>query len=75
MMQITVKLMGTLKPKQPSTPLELPAGATIEQVMEQLDVATNAVQVTTVNGQLIHDRRHALQDGDELTLLPPVGGG
>lgn len=27
------------------------------------------------NGRVVSDRREPLQDGDELALLPPVGGG
>ena len=30
--------------------------------------------VFTVNGNLVRDRHHTLSEGDELTLLPPVGG-
>lgn len=75
-MMIHVKLMGMLKPKTPPAGvLELPDGTTIEQVLELLQIPSQAVNVFTVNGSLERDKERSLASGDELTLLPPVGGG
>ena len=75
-MQIRVKLMGLLKDKTPADgALDLPAGAAIEDALKALEINLDGVQVFTVNGQLVRDKRHALAAGDELTVLPPVGGG
>lgn len=75
-MQIQLKLMGMLKAKTPPDgSLALSEGGTIEDVLQDLGIAADAVHVFTVNGSLVRDRAHVLSDGDELTLLPPVGGG
>jgi sulfur carrier protein ThiS len=75
-MRIQVHLMGMLKSKEPvGNELELPDGATIEQALVALDVPAASVQIFTVNGQLIRDRTHSLHDKDNLSILPPVGGG
>lgn len=75
MMRINVKLMGTLKSRGTDAPLELPDGSTILDLLQQLQLPPESVQTCTVNGKFEHDRQRRLQDGDELTLLPPVGGG
>ena len=75
MIEIELKLMGTLKSRFREGRLELPDDATIADALEGLEVPPKAVQTCTVNGKFVHDRSHPLADGDELTLLPPVGGG
>ena len=68
--------MGMLKGKTPEDDtMEVPDGATILQVLEALEIPPDSVQVFTVNGQLERDRGRKLSPGDELTVLPPVGGG
>jgi sulfur carrier protein ThiS len=75
-MMIQVHLMGMLKSKNPdNNALELTDGATIEQALIALDIPIDSVQVFTVNGQLIRDRTYPLSADDELSVLPPVGGG
>ncbi len=75
MIEIELKLMGTLKSRFREGRLELPEGTTIADVLEHLEVPSKVVQTCTVNGKFVHNRSHRLADGDELTLLPPVGGG
>ncbi len=68
--------MGMLKDKTPKGgKLTLPEGATIEEALQALDIPVDSVQVFTVNGQLERDRARALSPQDELSILPPVGGG
>ena len=75
-MQIKITLMGMLKDKTPAgDELELPDAATIEDALRALDISVETVQVFTVNGQLERDRSRELAANDELTVLPPVGGG
>jgi sulfur carrier protein ThiS len=75
-MQIRVKLMGMLKSKAPPDErLELPDGATIADALSKLDIEASSVQAFTINGALIRDRNRTLAEGDELSVLPPVGGG
>ncbi len=68
--------MGILKEKTPdSGTLELRDSATITDALNALEILVEGVHVFTVNGQLVRDKRHELTSGDELTVLPPVGGG
>ncbi len=75
-MIVRVKLMGVLKAKTPAGgQLELADGASIEDVLRMLDVPVASVQVFTVNGSLERDHKRVLSDGDDLSVLPPAGGG
>ena len=75
-MLVHLKLMGTLKTKTPpGGTLELPDNATIASVLQALDIRAESVQVFTVNGQLERNRDRVLGPNDELSVLPPVGGG
>ena len=75
-MKINLKLMGMLKDKCPADGvLQLADGATIEDALNALQIPVDSVQVFTVNGQLERDSSRAMNEGDELTVLPPVGGG
>lgn len=75
-MIVRVKLMGTLKAKSPpGGTLELAAGATIADALQALNIAADSVQVFTVNGSLERNRDRVLGANDELSILPPVGGG
>jgi len=75
-MQIRVKLMGTLKARTPpGGTLEVPDGATIDDVLRALSIESPALRVFTVNGQFERDRNRVLAADDELTAVPPVGGG
>ncbi|MFP6666857.1 MAG: MoaD/ThiS family protein [Pirellulales bacterium] len=75
-MRISIKLMGMLRDKTPgSGAIELSEGATIKDALLALDIGAAGVQVFTVNGQLHRDASAALADGDELSVIPPVGGG
>jgi molybdopterin converting factor small subunit len=49
--------------------------ATVEEVLQVLNIASDQVQAIAVNGRLEVDRKHPLVSDDELTILPPVTGG
>ena len=58
---------------------ELPAGATVDDLLRALhaefpDLAGSGRVSIAVNAEYV-DRRHALADGDEVALSPPVSGG
>ena len=75
-MQISLKLMGILKDKVPASgKMELAEGATIDDALRALDISTETVQVITINGSIERDRQRQLAEGDELLVIPPVGGG
>ena len=75
-MKIRLKLMGTLKGSTPpGGALEVADGATIGDVLHALGITSPAIRVFTVNGQFERDRSRVLAANDELTAIPPVGGG
>jgi sulfur carrier protein ThiS len=75
-MRIRLKLMGMLKARTPEGGvLEVADGATIDDVLHALEIAPQRLRVFTVNGQFERDRSRALAPNDELTVIPPVGGG
>ena len=75
-MRIRLKLMGMLKARTPEGGvIEIAEGATVGDVLHALGLAPQATHVVTVNGQVERDRRRALAPNDELTIIPPVGGG
>lgn len=75
-MKLKIKLMGMLKVHTPDNgELELAANSTIDDVLEALAVDAETIQAFSVNGSIDRDRSRELFDGDELTILPPVGGG
>lgn len=79
-MQVHVKLFATLRSYRPgleigeSFPLELPAGATVGRLIQDLDLPEQEVKVVFVNGRS-QPQAYALADGDEVGIFPPVGGG
>ena len=75
-MRIRLKLMGMLKARTPpGGAIEMADGATIDDVLRTLDIAPQTVRVFTVNGEFERDRSRALAPDDELSAIPPVGGG
>lgn len=75
-MRIRLKLMGMLKAKTPpGGAIEVADGATIDDVLRALDIAPRTVRVFTVNGEFERDTRRVLASDDELSAIPPVGGG
>jgi len=75
-MQICVTLMGSLKVNSPEgNKIELPDGSTIDDLLAALNVDPAFVATVMVNGKPQKDRTRVIVADDELTLLPPVGGG
>jgi molybdopterin converting factor small subunit len=73
---VQIKLMGMLKDKGPAGgELKLADDATIKDSLVAMEIPVESVHVFTVNGTLERDKMRVLSDGDELTVLPPVGGG
>jgi molybdopterin converting factor small subunit len=76
MIQVRVKLMGMFKEKTPAGgTLELADGATVATALDRLEIPSQSVQLVTLNGQLVRDLNRPIATDDELTILPPVGGG
>jgi len=75
-MQVRVNLMGSLKVKAPANNVvELSEGATIDDLLQALDIDPASLQTVMVNSKPEKDRGRVIASGDEFTLLPPVAGG
>lgn len=76
-MEIQVTLHGIMRDYLPreakgKTTLELPTGATIEDVLAALKIER------TINGAVNGEQvevTHGLQEGDEVQIFRPIGGG
>jgi molybdopterin converting factor small subunit len=80
MITVHVKLFATLRRHRPDLgigeafPVELPPGATVGDLIRQLDLPDDQVKIVFVNA-LFREADHVLADGDEIGIFPPVGGG
>ena len=78
-MQIRIKAMGALRSKLPAgsqgNTWDLESGATVATALEKLGLSTGQVHLVMVNGEMDHDKNRQLNEGDEVTLFPPVAGG
>ncbi len=75
-MIVRVKLTGGLREKAPyGNQLQLTEGASIDDVLSKLDIAPPQVQIVLLDGKPQPNRSTAIQDGQEVTILAPVGGG
>jgi thiamine biosynthesis protein ThiS len=76
--KLTVHLFGDLRrhlPKgQDPVLMELPEGSTAMTVLQELGIHPGEVWVVRANKQVIPEEQ-PLQDGDELEVFEPVGGG
>ena len=80
-MQVKILPFGVLKDWLASTTLDLPEGATVARLLDQLSstgpripASTWASIAVSVNAEYARPA-HVLRDGDEVGLLPPVSGG
>lgn len=79
-MRVRVKLFATLPKLVPGTTagvsfdVELPAGATVGDLVSQLELPADEVRMVFVNGRA-RLAEWALNQGDEVGIFPPVGGG
>lgn len=79
-MKVEVRLFATLQPYLPAgadgdgISLDLPAGATVRDVVESLKIPADLACLTVVNGRDA-DLDQVLAPGDELAMFPPLAGG
>ncbi len=79
-MEVRVKLFATLRDRFPelgigeAMKVEMPKGATVGDLVSKLGLPPEEVKLVYVNGRL-RGWDHALSDGDEVGIFPPVGGG
>jgi MoaE-MoaD fusion protein len=76
-MRVRVRLFAGLRERAGTgeNEMELPEGARTRDVWELLELGPEPAGLAyAVNRQYV-DRDHALSDGDELAIIPPVSGG
>ena len=79
-MIVHVRLFATLRRQYPNLgvgeamPVELPDGATVEQLVKHLRLPAAEIKVIFVNS-VTQQRGHVLDDGDQVGVFPAVGGG
>lgn len=80
MITVRVKLFATLRRHYPDLgigeemPVELPDGATLGDLIAQLQLPDEEVKVIFVDG-IVRKKGYCLDDGAEVGIFPPVGGG
>jgi molybdopterin converting factor small subunit len=79
-MRVRVKLYATLSRFSngglPGTPfeVELPQGASLQELGNQLKIPPEEIRIAFVNG-IIQPMEWILAPGDEVGIFPPIGGG
>ena len=79
-MKVAIHLTATLRAYLPpgtrgdSVVLDLPAGTTVDQVVDSLRIPSEQERLTVVNGQDATPGQR-LAEGDVLSLFPPLAGG
>ncbi len=81
-MKVEVRLYGALRRYRPSgvpTPqlsfvLDLPPGATVDDLSRQLGILDGFVSAAAVNDEAVESSA-VLRDGDRVGLFPPSAGG
>lgn len=77
-MRISVHLHGILRDRLPSAAkgritLELPDAATVGDLLLTLGIERRVI--VSINGRAHIPKEHVLQDGDQVVIYTPVGGG
>ena len=74
-MKVKIKLFASLREYGPEEQIiELPDNATIEDVINLLNLPKKIPLLRIVNGEH-RPPKHHLKEGDDLALFPPIAGG
>ena len=79
-MIVKVKLFATLRKYLPdlelgsSTEVQVDPDTTIEQLYKNLGIPIEEIKLAYVNG-IYREPEYILNDGDEIGIFPPIGGG
>ncbi len=77
---VSVKLFATLRRHYPdlgigeAMPVEIEDGATVQDLLQKLELPEDQVKIVFVNG-IVRETDCELEEGDDLGIFPPVGGG
>ncbi len=77
-MKVTVELQAYLEQYSPdgqaAFEYTLPEGATVQTLVRQLSIPEEMASVIVLNARSVYFE-DALQDGDRVTMIPPLAGG
>jgi molybdopterin converting factor small subunit len=77
---VHVRLYATLRRLRPglelgeALPVELESGSTVGSLLQAMTLPEDEIKIVFVNN-LVREQDHVLEDGDQLGIFPPVGGG
>ncbi|MCS7286980.1 MAG: MoaD/ThiS family protein [Anaerolineae bacterium] len=54
--------------------VEVEGGISVEEILAKLEIPSPLVGVVLVNGKQV-DKSHVIREGDEVKLIPLIGGG
>jgi len=77
-MQITVRLFAIAADANTEEPLALADGATVADALAGLDIGGGEAYLTLINETsvpMVERAARVLNDGDMLTVFPPIKGG
>ncbi len=80
MPKIDVRLFASLRRYAPdlapgeALSLEVPAGTTVREVLERLGIPRHEVKTIFVDYRAVTEQ-YAVQEGDRVSVFPPVAGG
>ena len=80
-MRIELRLFASLRKKLPvdsprgKCELDLPEGSTLSDLLQQMDIPRASAQMVLFNGEQDRDFERRLQEGDVVSIFPPVAGG
>lgn len=74
-MKIEIRLFATFRQgREKKQFLEFEENTTVEDVLKKLDIGKDEVAILLINGRDGSVERK-LEDGDVISMFPPVGGG
>ena len=74
-MKIEMRLFATLREnRQKVISMEVPEGTDAATLIKTLNIPPNEIAILLVNGRNAKSN-HILQEGDTVSLFPPIGGG
>lgn len=77
---VSVRLFATLRRYYPdldigeAMPVEIEEEMTVADLLQQLELPEDQVKIVFVNS-IVREADYELEDGDDLGIFPPVGGG
>lgn len=79
MPKVELRLFGHLREYlsiqgQPGVQMEMPDGSSIQDLIEKLGIPPSDPKIVLVNG-LHAPKEQLLQEGDRVSIFPPIAGG